>query len=327
MVNEKEVKEAVEKVVSRDDVKYVIGYKQGTYGFQVTPAFAYKKEDAKDFMFSPLCVNNLAVYPMLEDKPPLPRGEKGDTRKIGLFVKGCDSKAVVQIIQEKGIRREDVVLIGIPCTGVVDPKKLAERFPDQADVVDVKDDGDTFSFTINGKSQDIPKDDLMPDKCKHCEHPTPIIFDILLGKEVSSKKKEDYTTISKLEKKSLKEKWEYWEKQFDRCIRCYACRNVCSLCYCKECMVDELSPQWIRRSVNLSENTAWNVLRAFHLAGRCVGCGECERACPMDIPLMELNKKIEKDIMELYEYTAGIDPDGKPLLATFNPNDPEEFII
>jgi ferredoxin len=92
-------------------------------------------------------------------------------------------------------------------------------------------------------------------------------------------------------------------------------------------MVDDLSPQWVRRSVNLSENTAWNIMRAFHLAGRCIGCGECERACPMDIPLMDLNKKIEKDIKEVYEYNAGLDPEGKPLLATFNPNDPEEFIL
>jgi hypothetical protein len=47
----------------------------------------------------------------------------------------------------------------------------------------------------------------------------------------------------------------------------------------------------------------------------------------MDIPLMDLNKKIEKDIKEVYEYNAGLDPEGKPLLATFNPNDPEEFIL
>jgi len=92
-------------------------------------------------------------------------------------------------------------------------------------------------------------------------------------------------------------------------------------------MVELLDPQWVRRSVNLSENTAWNLLRAFHLAGRCVGCGECERACPMDIPLMKLNKKITKDIQELYDYKAGIDAEAKPLLAMFKPDDPEEFIL
>lgn len=327
MVEASKIKDAVEKVVSRDDVKYVVGYKKGTYGFQVIPAFAYSVDDAKDFIVSPLCVNNLSVYPLLEERLPLPKGEKGDERKIGLFVKGCDSKAIVQIIQEKGLRREDVVLIGIPCSGVIDPKKIKKRFPDPFESVDVKDTDDNFIITIDGKTHTIAKDELTLEKCKHCENPNPVIYDILLGKEIKAKKEEDYKPLEKLENLSLDKKWDYWKKHFDRCIRCYACRNVCPMCYCKECMVDELTPQWIRRSVDLSENTAWNVLRAFHLAGRCIGCGECERACPMDIPLMELNKKIEKDVKELYEYKAGLDPEEKPLLATFNPNDPEEFIL
>ncbi len=89
--------------------------------------------------------------------------------------------------------------------------------------------------------------------------------------------------------------------------------------------MDHLSPQWVRRSVNISENTAWNIMRAFHLAGRCVGCGACERACPMDIPLMELNKKLEKDVKEMFDYESGTEE--KPLLAIFNPEDPEEFVL
>jgi hypothetical protein len=47
----------------------------------------------------------------------------------------------------------------------------------------------------------------------------------------------------------------------------------------------------------------------------------------MDIPLMELNKKIEKEIREMFEYDAGLNPEEKPLLAMFKPDDPEEFIL
>ena len=327
MVNEKQLKEAVKKLVSRDDIKYVIGYEKGTYGFQVTPSFASTSKDAERFMFSPLCVNNLAVYLMLEEKPPLRKGEKEDTRKTGLVVKGCDARAVVQIIQEKGLKREDVVIVCIPCTGVIDQKKINAKFPNQVKNVDVREEGEKFVVTINGTTHKISKDELLCEKCKHCEYPTPLVYDILIGDEVKSTKKQDYEDIKKFEKKSPKEKWEFWEKQFDRCIRCYACRNACPLCYCKECIVDQLSPQWIRRSVNLSENTVWNLIRAYHLAGRCIGCGECERACPMDIPLTKLNKKIEKDIKEMFEYTSGINVEEKPLLAMFKPNDTEETIL
>jgi len=327
MVNEKQLREEVKKIVSRDDVKYVIGYEKGTYGFQVSPSFAFTPEEADKFIFSPLCVNNLAVYLMLEEKPPLHKNEKEDTRKIGLIVKGCDSRAVVQIIQEKGMKREDVILIGVACPGIIDPKKIKARFPPQMKNVDVREEDEKIVLTINGTTHNIPKDEIIFEKCKHCEKPNPVLYDLLIGEEVKGTKKEDYKDIKAFEKKSLKEKWEYWEKQFERCIRCYACRDICPMCYCKNCTADQLSPQWIRRSVNLSENTAWNIMRAYHLAGRCTGCGECERACPMGIPLTKLNKKIEKDVKEMFDYMPGMDAEKKPLLAMFKPEDPEEFIL
>ena len=124
MVDQKNLIEITKKIVSREDVKYVIGYKKGTYGFQIIPTFAYTPEDAEEFVYSPLCSKNLAVYTILEEKLPLKRGEEEDKRKIGVVVKGCDSRAIVQIIQEKGLKREDLVLIGIPCKGVIEPKKI-----------------------------------------------------------------------------------------------------------------------------------------------------------------------------------------------------------
>jgi len=326
MVNIDKLRKTVRETVAREDIKYVVGYEKGTYGFQVSPCFAFTPEDADKFIFSPLCVNNLVVYPMLEEKLPLPKGEKEDTRKIGIIVKGCDSKAAVQIIQERGMKREHVVLIGVPCTGVIDPRKIRAKFPHQMKNVEVKEE-EKFVFTIDGTTHKVPKEELMFDKCKHCENPTPVLYDVLVGDEIESTKKEDYETVKAFEKKPLREKWDHWRKQFDRCIRCYACRNVCPMCYCKKCMVDQLSPQWVRRSVNLSENTVWNIMRAYHLAGRCIGCGECERACPMGIPLTDLNKKIQRDVKEMFNYSPGLNVQEKALLVAFNPQDPEEFIL
>jgi Na+-translocating ferredoxin:NAD+ oxidoreductase RnfC subunit len=79
--------------------------------------------------------------------------------------------------------------------------------------------------------------------------------------------------------------------------------------------------------VNLSENTAFHVMRAFHMAGRCVECGTCANACPLNIPLLDLYQKVGKDAQELFGYTAGLDPEAQPLLSTFSVDDPDDGIL
>lgn len=328
MVDQKKLIDITKTIVSREDVKYVVGYTKGTYGFRTMPHFAYSPEDADEFIYSPLCAKNLAVYTTLEEKLPLKRGEEEDKRKIGIVVKGCDSRAIVQIIQEKGLKREDLVIIGIPCNGVIDPKKIEKMFPNQEESVNVvESDSNEYVINIGGTTHKIPKDELLSDVCKSCKYPNPPLYDVLIGEEVEKTEIKEFKRVEELEEQSTKNRWEYWENHFERCIRCYACRDACPLCYCKECMVDTLNPQWVRRSVNLSENTAWNIMRAFHLAGRCVSCGECERACPVNIPLMELNKKIERDVKKMFDYTSGLDEEEKPLFGMFKPDDPEDFIL
>jgi ferredoxin len=318
------IRDEAGKALSRDDVKCVLGYTPG-YGFRVSPFFATSAEDTEKLIFSPLCTNNLTTYLTLQEKLPLPKGGKKDTRKIALFVKGCDSRAIAQLIAEGGISREELVVLGIPCGGTVDIGKLEAKFP-QAVKVEVEEKGEKFIVKVDGESEEFPKEEFLLKKCFSCEYPNPKVADVLLGEE-REKKKRDYGDISAFEKKSLEEKWAYWEAKFARCIRCYACRNICPLCYCDNCILDRLSPQWLRRSVNLSENTAFQLSRAFHLAGRCIGCGECERACPMDIPLGELNMKLEKDVRELFAYEPGINTEEKALLAQFKPEDKEDFIL
>ncbi len=292
------------------DVDVVIAYKEGFDKLHGTPCFVTKPEQIDQVIFSPVCAQNLASYlPSLKGK------------KVGVVVKGCDSRTVVQYMQEGLIDKDKIVVIGIPCTGVVSVKKIQNRI-NHRPVLDVTfgDSGAVTVKTPKGEEK-LSISDVSPDKCGTCMYPTPVIYDHLVGDAIKSDKSPErvYKDVEELAAKSLEEKKEYWEKEFDRCIRCYACRNACPMCVCQDsCIAESREPHWISQKSNLKEKFMFHMIHALHLAGRCVECGECERACPMGIPVNMLKKKINQDMKRLYDYEPGIKPEDKPPMYTFS---------
>ena len=108
------------------------------------------------------------------------------------------------------------------------------------------------------------------------------------------------------------ERMAFWAEEFNRCVKCYACRQVCPMCYCERCIVDKNRPIAIDPAPSTKGNFAWQIARAFHLAGRCVGCGECSRACPAGIDIALLNISLHIAAQKNFGYEAGADPKAEP---------------
>ena len=142
--------------------------------------------------------------------------------------------------------------------------------------------------------------------------------------DISAKDKE---AIEKLKTMTLQEKFDYWTKALETCFKCYACRSACPLCYCTRCAVECNQPQWIPVQASSNGNYEWHMLRAMHLSGRCISCGECGRACPLDIPVHLLTMHMAEESQKMFGTTTGLVMKMDSVLSTFKPEDKDNFIL
>jgi ferredoxin len=296
-----------------DALECVLGWEQGFDPLHTAPLYCRSRDDLDRLLWTPLSVHNLVSY-----LPAL----KG--RKVGIVVKGCDSRSLIQLLQEGLIQREELVIFGMPCRGVVNVAKLRAKLGNVALKDITFQDGTIVVDTAEG-SQEVALEEMLATKCLSCQHPTPLIYDYLASDPIPPDRPADLADqeVEEIEAMDVRDRCAYWEVQLDRCIRCYACRNACPLCVCQDsCAAESRDPHWLSLSSGIGEKVMWQMIHALHVAGRCTDCGECERACPMDIPIQRIRRKMNKDIKELFDYEAGMNVDDTPPLYTFKVEEP-----
>lgn len=96
---------------------------------------------------------------------------------------------------------------------------------------------------------------------------------------------------------------EIWRAHFQRCIKCYGCRNACPICVCPSCKLEE--DAYVTQGFAPPEPFVYHLIRAMHLADRCVGCGACQESCPSGLPLLALHLHLRRTLKERYAFESG----------------------
>ena len=126
-------------------VACIIGYEAGSLKFTTTPLITKDKDDIDRLVINPFIANNLSVF-------------LGETDgKVGIVAKGCDSRSIVSLIQDQQVAREDIVIIGVPCSGVIDLNKIEKLTgKDRDELDDIAWTGDKAVVTIDGVKKEFP---------------------------------------------------------------------------------------------------------------------------------------------------------------------------
>ena len=286
-------------------------------------------------------------------------------KKIGVVLRPCELRAVVELVKLKQISLQGLVLIGIDCFGtysINDYGKLVEenQSPGQRALDLVKD----------GK-----EDSFLREACQVCEYPFPMEADIIIGligldldkgifieaateegekivealelKEGNDSAKRQ-AAIDKLVSERVQKRDELFERTgkevqgwesliptFSRCINCHNCRDVCPICYCRECLFDSPTFEWgadkyldwasRKDALRMPTDTVlFHLTRLNHMASSCVGCGLCQEACPNEVPVFSIFRLVGDRVQKVFDYVPGRSLEEELPLATFKEEELQE---
>ena len=285
---EEELRTLCKKLLEDGLVSRIVGFQQGGEMGMSLPCIIETPEEADRLVWNNRCVPNLSGYlSELSEKDG----------KAAIVAKPCDARAVVSLIKENQLKRDDVYIIGLGCNGMVN------------------DNGEL----LHG--------------CLDCSVYVPPVYDVCIGYEggaygALTTPPTKATTPSQEGNGVRQEKLhthtsERFADEMSKCILCFSCRQSCYGCYCKTCFMERGEPDWQTASPDTGAKMLYHLGRAMHLSGRCVGCGACENACASGVDIRYLIHEVTQFIEDTYDYKTGMDLETEPAMLTYKADDPE----
>jgi coenzyme F420-reducing hydrogenase delta subunit len=192
------LQKAATEALSRNRADVVIGYGPGALTSQTIPVFVTDAADCDKLVWGQECRNNLASYV---------GSALDEHERVAVVAKTCDLGGLSGLIREGQIRRDQLLVIGVQCPGVIDGSELASK-----------------CLSCSGDPHPICDLVVSVDGVhESCQDPAAAALDTPDARDEQ---------IAHLEALPHDERWRYWQRQFSRCLRCYACRAACPMLYC-----------------------------------------------------------------------------------------------
>ncbi|MEI7983118.1 MAG: hypothetical protein WCI71_15820 [Bacteroidota bacterium] len=279
----KQIREIAAKLFAEGKIDVFVGYRLTGFDENQVPVLIHDATEVSQLMFNEKSVFNLTNYL---------KHEHTRNKRVGLVVKGCDSRSLNLLLTESQVKREKLYVVGVACEGVVDE---------------------------SGQKM---------QNCVECMVPDAVVYDEMLGNANWERRFIVNADIRELASKDLVERRTYFEEVFENCIRCNACRHSCPLCYCAKCCIDQETGTLYNGANTTSAAFHALMTWSLHLAGRCVDCRNCEKACPSHLPLHLLHKWNEQVIHENFqEHLAGVNEGDRGAFYKYSMQDPDDFIM
>ena len=199
---------------------------------------------------------------------------------------------------------------------------IAGKYPDDVFGIIVRGCDERGLYTLYRLNQ-LEKDKVVPigipcpeELAKVCECLKPCPDQIVEGLECMAEPVSQHG-LENMDAKDIDDRFSFWTDQFLKCVKCYGCRDICPMCFCRECSLE--CEDLVSKGELPVDIPVFHLTRAMHMADRCIDCGLCEQACPADIPLRLLYKNTARIMKDEFGFSSGINQNEPSPLSQLGP--------